>query len=203
MKKGLMLVVFFICTSLAVSAQGFYFDVGLGLGKAWTVIDGHNIVDELKSNGAAGVNEVAVDLGLKAGYGPFGNIPLYVAGELGGIGHRIVDDLNYLQFNSYIIGSGVIFYPIPLIQLGLSLGYSFVANQTDIPYFLMYDSKGGFAWNISAAVDLGRKKHGCLIGLKYFYANNTLEVSNAHEKSSMIGVFVKYAYRKKAPSLFK
>jgi hypothetical protein len=52
------------------------------------------------------------------------------------------------------------------------------------------------------AVDLGKGNHGCLIGLKYFNANNTLKTSNADEKASMIGIFIKYAYRKKAPSLF-
>jgi hypothetical protein len=193
MKKGLFGVALFVCGSLALSAQGFYFDIGLGFGKAWTVVNGYDIVKELKSDGT-NINESAVDLGLKAGYGPFGNIPLYVVGELGGIGHRIYDSSNYIQFNSYIIGPGVIFYPIPLVQLGLSIGYSYVGNQTDIPYYTMYNSKNGFAWNISAAVDLGKGNHGCLIGIKYFNANNKLEISNADEKSSLIGIFIKYIY---------
>ena len=196
MKKYIILMVFFVSVSFAVSAQGFYFDIGFGLGKAWTKVDGYDMVDELKSAGIS-VREVAVDLGLKAGYGPFGNIPLYVIGELGGIGHRIYDSSNYIQFNSYIFGPGIIFYPIPLIQLGLSLGLSFTGNQTDIPLMYMYDSKGGFAWNISAAVDLGSRNHGCLLGIKYFSANNKLETSNADENASMITFFVKYTYRRK------
>jgi hypothetical protein len=200
MKKAIVLGTLFVMFSIPVSAQGFYFDIGLGLGKGWTKVNGVDMVDKFKSAGVS-VDETAVDIGLKAGYGPFGQIPLYVIGELGGIGHRIENSSNYMQFNSYIIGPGVIFYPIPLVQLGLSIGYSEVANETDLPE-KMYDSKGGFAWNISAAVDLGKRNHGCLIGLKYFYANNTLEVSSADEKASMIGIFVKYTYRKKAPSLF-
>jgi hypothetical protein len=200
MKKVVVFVILLVLISFSVSAQGFYFDIGLGFGKGWTEVEGVDMVDALKDGGVS-VDEIAADIGLKAGYGPFGNIPLYVLGELAGIGHRIYDSSNYIQFNSYIIGPGVIFYPIPLIQLGLSVGYSFVANQTDMP-MNMYDSKGGFAWNISAAVDLGKGNHGCLIGLKYFNANNTLEISNADEKASMVGIFIKYAYRKKAPSLF-
>jgi len=197
MKKSLILVVFFICTSLAVSAQGFYFDIGLGFGKAWTIVDGDDFVKELKSAGAD-FHEMAIDLSLKAGYGPFGTIPLYVVGEVGGIGHRIYDSSDYIQFNSYIIGPGVIFYLIHLIQLASSIGYSFVANQNNMAELgEMYKSKYGFAWNISAAIDLGKRNHGCLIGVKYFYTNNTLEVSNAVEQASMIGIFVKYAYRKK------
>jgi hypothetical protein len=201
MKRAIVFGIFLIVTSLSVSAQGFYFDIGLGIGKGWTEIEGNDVVKAFEDAGVS-LDEIAIDIGLKAGYGPFGNIPLYVVGELAGMGHRIYDSDNYLQFNSYIIGPGVIFYPIPLIQLGLSLGYSFVSNQTDIPNYGMYDSKGGFAWNISAAIDLGKGNHGCLIGIKYFNANNTLETSNADEKASMIGIFVKYTYRKKAQSLF-
>jgi hypothetical protein len=201
MKRVIILVGFFLIVSLSVSAQGFYLDLGLGIGKGWTKVNEIDSVDVFEDAGIS-VSELAIDIGLKAGYGPFGNIPLYVVGELAGMGHRIWDDSSddYIQFNSYIIGPGVIFYPIPLIQLGLSLGYSFVSNQTNLPGSA-YDSKGGFAWDISAAVDLGKGNHGCLIGLKYFNAHNTLETSNAKEISSMLGIFVKYAYRKKVPSL--
>jgi hypothetical protein len=197
MKRFIILGIFSVITALSVSAQGFYFDIGMGLGKGWTVIDGHDVVDLVGGD----IDEVAVDIGLKAGYGPFGNKPLYVVGEFAGMGHRISDDFNYIQFNSYIIGPGVIFYPIPLIQLGLSMGYSFISNQTDLP-MTMYDGKGGFAWDVSAAIDLGRRNHGFVIGLKYFAAYNTLKTSNVDENSSMLGVFIKYAYRRKAPSLF-
>ena len=202
MKKALILAVFLICASLAVSAQGLYLDVGIGFGKAWTVFDGDDVVDELGSD----VHAIAIDLGLKAGYGPFGKIPLYVVGELGGMGHRIYKNLDYIQFNSYIIGPGVIFYPIPLIQLGLSMGYSYVSNQSNLSSLdeiYGYNSKGGFAYNISAAVDLGfLGNHGTLIGIKYFNAINTLEVLDASEKSSMISIFVRYTHRKKPPLLF-
>ena len=197
MKKGIILALFIGFVTLTVSAQGFYFDIGLGLGKGWIKINGNEV-----NNLGSGVSEIAVDIGLKAGYGPFGAIPIYIVGELGGIGHRFFDSYNYIQFNSYIIGPGILFYPIPLIQLGLSFGYSFISNQTDIPGFEFYDGKGGFAWNISAAFDLGKGNHGCLIGIKYFNANNTLETSNAKENASMVGVFVKYTFRHKAPSLF-
>jgi hypothetical protein len=198
MKKIIALLMFSLVVSFSAFAQGFYFDIGLGIGKGWTQADGNDMVSDLKNAGVS-VKELAVDIGLKAGCGPFGKIPLYVVGEIGGMGHRIYDSSNYMQFNSFIIGPGVIFYPIPLIQLGASIGFSFVKNQTDLPLDIL-DSKGGFAWNISAAIDVGSKNHGCLVGLKYFNANNTLEITNAKEKASMIGVFVKYTYRKKAAS---
>jgi len=199
MRKWVVLAFVFCFVSLTTYAQGFYFDVGLGLGKGWTKVDGYDMVDGLKSAGVS-VSELAFELGLKAGYGPFGNIPLYVVGEFGGFGHRIYDSTGYLQFNSYIIGPGVIFYPVSLIQLGLSMGYSFTSNQTDIPGLSIDNSKGGFAWNISAALDFGKKNNGCLLGVKYFNANNKLKTSNVDEKASMFGIFIKYAYRNKVPS---
>ena len=196
MKKIIILLALVFSISFAVSAQGFYFDVGLGFGKGWTILDGKDVAKEMKS-GTSGVSEIGVDFGLKMGYGPIAGIPIYVVGEAAGIGHRIYDSYNYIQFNSYLIGPGVLFYPIPLLQLGSSFGYSTMAPVTDVPGTKFYDSKGGFAWNVSAAVDLGQKNHGLLLGLKYFYSQNTYKVSNAKEKDSFLGIFVKYAYRHK------
>jgi len=199
MKKMIFFISFLVVVTVTISAQGFYFDIGLGLGKAWTKVDGNDIADELKSAGAD-VSETAVDLGLKAGYGPFGKIPIYLVGESSAIGHRIYDDDNYIQFNSYLIGPGILFYPIPFFQLGFSLGYSYVANVTDIPGYKMRSSKEGFAWNVSAAVDLGSGNHGCLIGIRYFSAENKIKTTNVKQNSSLISIFVKYAYRRKVSS---
>jgi hypothetical protein len=177
---------------LSASAQGFYFDTGIGIGKAWTVVDGDDMSDTLDPD-----TEIGVDFGLKAGYGPIANIPLYIAGTIGGMGHRLAASSDYIQFNSYIIGPSVIFYPIPLIQLAGSIGYSFTANQTSLP-LTMYGSKGGFAGDISIALDFGRGRSGCLLGLKYFGAVNTLQTSEVNQNSSGLFVFARYAYRHKA-----
>ncbi|MHC6203016.1 hypothetical protein ACYULU_07465 [Breznakiellaceae bacterium SP9] len=184
MKKIILTSAFLLTISFVTVAQGFYFDTGLGVGKACTKLDGYDIVDELKSEGLS-VDEIAVDFGLKAGFGPFDTIPLYVVGEIGGIGHRL--DLNlsgyrvgYMQFSSVMVGGGLIFYPIPLIQLGFSVGRSEVDFTTDISAMMdepLPESKRGFAWNVSAAVDLGSGNHGCLIGVRYFYANNAFEIT--------------------------
>ena len=201
MKKKLILVVFFVCIPFAVFAQGFYFDGGIGFGKAWTKFDGDDFAKNLKDAGFK-VDEMAVDFSLKFGYGPLGGMPLYFVGELGGVGHQIKVGPESIQFNSYLIGPGVVYYVTPLIQLGCSLGYSFVDNTSNIG-LEMYDSKSGFAWNISGAVDLGQGNHGCLIGLKYYWSSNKLETSNAIQKESMISVFVKYRYYSESPMLFE
>jgi hypothetical protein len=205
MKKSLMLAVFFVCAALAVSAQEVYFDIGLGLGKGWTKIDEKNVIDIMTGIGYD-VDEMAADFGLKIGCGPFGSLPIYIVADLGGIGHRLDTTLmnqgNYYQFNSYIVGPGVLFYPIPLIQLGLSLGYSFALYETDYNGGARNRSKGGFAWNVSAAVDLGSGEHGCLIGVKYFYAYNTLIITNEKLQASFLGIFVRYTFRQKPQSFF-
>ncbi|MCL2722708.1 MAG: hypothetical protein FWD47_15370 [Treponema sp.] len=175
-----------------VWAQGIYFDAGLGVGSATTKMDGTNF----SKLAGPGVSDVATELGLKIGYGPVADKPLYIVGETGGIGHRFDDGSDYIQFNSYLIGPGVIYYPIPLVQLGFSVGLSWIANQTNMP-MLMFDSDGGYAYNFSAAVDLGNSNHGCLIGLKYTSTTNELQISRVSQKSSMIGLFVRYTYRKK------
>lgn len=194
MKK--ILIVSLLLTGLAfsVSAKGFYFDIGLGVGGGTTKIDDQDVGDLFNSSD---VINLAVDLGLKAGYGPFGDIPLYVVGELGGVGHRFQDSYNYIQINSYIIGAGVVFYPIRLIQLAGTIGYSNIVNRTDVPGVIFYDGKGGIAWDVSAAVDFGKRNHGFLLGLRYFGASNTIEVSNAKQISNVFTVFVKYAFRHK------
>jgi hypothetical protein len=183
-KGGAILVVLFVCASVTVSAQVSYFDIGYGLGKVWSTINGYDI--------ARDNNGIAVDLGLKAGYGPFGNIPLYVVGEYGGFVHR------YYTFNfgsidnlELMFGPGVIFYPVPLIQLGSSLGFSYSFSDGG--------SGVGFAWNVSAAADFGKSNHGFLIGIKFFNAHNSIK-SNVYEQTSAVGFFLRLAYRRKAPS---
>jgi hypothetical protein len=194
MKRMVLAGVISTLFSLSVSAQGFYFDVGLGVGQAWTEIDG---VDFAKVSKDAGVNltEIGIDMGLKAGYGPVGSLPLYVIGEIGGIGHRMDDGVNYFQFNSYLIGPGLIFYPVSLIQLAGSIGFSYTSNQSSLER--MYDSKGGYAGNVSIAFDLGKNNHGCLLGIRYFSAVNELENTGAEQKQSGLSIFIKYAYRHK------
>jgi hypothetical protein len=201
MKKIFVFGLLLFGLAFSVFAQGFYFDAGLGIGKAWTKVNDIDFADALSSEGIK-FSEIGAELGLKAGYGPFGTVPVYVVGELAGMGHRFTVEDSYIQLNSYLIGPGVIYYPIPLIQLSAGLGFSFAVDQSNIANYESHKSKGGFAWNIAAAVDLGKRNHGCLLGLKFFNAINELQVSNELENTSMISVFVKYTYRHKVSSSF-
>ena len=192
-----MAVLVLCFVSLAVSAQGVYFDIGVGIGPGWTTLDGDDITDFL-----GGSTDVAVELGLKAGYGPVGNLPLYGVVEFCGMGHRIdASDFDYwFQINSYMIGPGIVVYPIPLLQLGLGLGLSFISS-VDSENSSSDTSKGGFAWNISAAIDIGSGDHGLLLGVKFFNAINTLD--NSYEpvlNSAILSFFARYAFRTKEQS---
>ena len=193
MRKIIGFVVFFGIVSFSVSAQGFYFDIGIGVGGAWTRIDGNDASDFF---GGGNVREIGVDLGIKAGFGPIANMPLYIVGAIGGVGHRFDDGSNFIQFNSYLIGPGVIFYPIPLVQLAGTIGFSFLANDTDLPGVVMFGNDGpGFAGDLSVALDFGRGLHGVLVGARYFFAVNTLEVSGVRQNTSVLTIFVRYAFR--------
>ena len=191
MRKNLIIGTLLFVLPVLIFAQGLYFDIGFGLGSATTEIDGVDVSDVM-----SGSDETAVDIGFKLGYGPIAGAPVYLAGTVEGIGHRFYDASNYIQYNSYLIGPSVIFYPVPLIQIAGSIGYSFVANDTDLG-FIMDDSKSGYAYDISAALDIGAGKNGFLLGVKYFSATNTLETLEVDEVSTMLGFFIKYAYRHK------
>ncbi|MDC7242339.1 MAG: hypothetical protein PQJ50_18440 [Spirochaetales bacterium] len=195
MKKTVFLILMILVMTGSVWAQSLYFDIGIGVGMATTKLNDVDIMD-----GSTGVNELGIDLSLKLGWGPIMGIPIYVVGEIGGIGHRIYDDYNYLQFNSYLLGPGIVFYPVSFLQVAGSFGWSFLANDTDYTGVYLYDSKSGYAWNISAALDLGGGNHGLLIGGKYTMAVNTIEISEAEQKQSLISIFIKYAYRQKKSS---
>ena len=191
MKKYLVIVALLFVLPVLIFAQGLYFDIGLGLGSAVTELDGDDFAD-----GGFWDDETAVDIGFKLGFGPIAGAPLYIAGMVEGIGHRFYNDSSYIQFNSYLIGPSLIVYPVPLLQLAGSVGYSFIAIDSD-PEGAFEDSESGYAYDISAALDLGAGKHGILLGVKYFSATNTWETSKTEQVSTMFSLFIKYAYRHK------
>lgn len=192
MKRIISVFLFSSITICIMAAQGIYFDIGIGGGKAKTSFDNVDFSDSIGSS----VREVGVEVGLKVGYGPFESIPLYFVGEFSGIGHRLEDDFNYIQFNSYLLGPGIVYYPLKYLQIGGSIGISAVSNQTDLPITL-YESESGVAGNVYAAFDLGKHNHGCLLGLKYSGSSNKLKVSGVKQETSLISFFIKYAYRHK------
>lgn len=179
-------------SALGAQAQGLYFDIGAGAGAARTLIGSENV----RASFGSAVSDTGVELGIRLGFGPLESLPVYLAAELSGIGHRFQDTSNYLQFNSYMAGPSLFFYPADVLQIGGALGVSWVSNSTDFPA-TMYRSVGGFAGNIYAALDLGNDDHALLVGFRYSWANNTLEVSGARQENTLFSFFLKYAFRQR------
>jgi len=181
-------------------AQGLYLDVGGGIGSGTTKLSGLlGSKGELDVSDNASFDLALEAFSLKVGYGPFPiDIPIYVVGVIGGFAHQLKYSYGTAQYNSYLIGPGVVVYPIDMLQLGLSAGISWIANETISNSSITVNETGsGFAWEVSAAANLGSVKHACLLGIKYFSANNEWKSSKVEQKSSMIGIFVKYAFRTK------
>ncbi|GHV94738.1 hypothetical protein AGMMS50293_10580 [Spirochaetia bacterium] len=204
MKKILGFMVLMVLLSNVVFADGFTIQGQFGLGGGATKIDDIDI-----SSLFPGVDEVAIHFGVKAGYGPFGKIPLYVVLNLSGIGYRLYDSYNYLQFNSYMVGPGVLFYPHPIVQLGLSMGPSWISNKNDLGIVFFGNDGPGFAIDISAVLDIGyfwrstiAKNFGLLVGFDYFSATNTLENSGVKEVSNAFTFTTALSYRHPPRSLF-
>jgi hypothetical protein len=206
MKKVLVLSVLMVVLSTLGFADGFVIQGQFGIGGGTTKIDGTDVTSYF-----TGIDDLAINLGIKAGYGPFGKVPLYAVLNFSGIGHRLYDAYNYLQFNSYMVGPGVLFYPHPLVQIGLSMGPSWVSNDTDVPGYKIYGNDGlGFAIDVSAALDIGyfwrsssAKNFGLLVGADFFSATNKLEVSKVREVSNAFTFMMALSYRHPPKSLFK
>ena len=193
MKKLAIIGILLIVGLSFVNAQGLYFDVGIGVGGAWTRVDGENLASLYRSAGV-NVSQMGGEFGIKAGYGPIANMPLYLVGTFSTMLHIIYDRHDDVNLVSYILGPGVIYYPIPLIQLAGSVGYAFSRNNST--FAEMYRGTRGFGWDISAAVDLGPRNHGVLLGLRYAMAITTLEnVSRTRQNQSGLTVFARYTFR--------
>jgi hypothetical protein len=207
MKKPIFLCVFMFTVPLFMWAQGFYFDAGLNLGGSGSNYVYDHIYDEGELPFEEGkINFVKNNLQLKAGYGPFGNIPAYVVayGEIG------------IAWNPFTwgggitggIGTGVLFYPWRLLQLGASIGVNWMENSLPIDSwrgFLNFsgdridedyevDSSPGFAWSISAGFDFGKKNHGFLLGINYFGSINKFSYSYSVTESHSSGAIVDEPY---------
>ena len=187
----------------------FYWDGGIGLGLEKSTID-----DTTNYSGNKGVSML-----LKAGYGPFGNAPVYTVFDFNyliltstGLGD---DNNDIFSDMSIFAGFGILYYPIRLIQLGASLGwsgavYSYWENNNTSTFSQVYALSNGFGWNILAAFDFGLGDYGCLMGLQYSGAINKLDHSvydsasmfEGHSQtsklvSSNLWFVVKIAHRKK------
>jgi hypothetical protein len=193
MKKPVFVCLFFIIASLPVSAQ--YFDFEIGLGAGWEKLDYNQVNTEGTFPFLESDRSMRLDLGLKAGFGPLGNAPVYLVGE--GV-------FTIYSATNFFLGAGALFYPNPRIQLGASLGafwrvkdeYFIFPYIDDDRYYVLSDDfnadlNTGFAWNISFAVDvLGRD--GWTVGLKYSGFITNLNYSYSYDNLGKAPLYTEY-----------
>ncbi|MDC7222497.1 MAG: hypothetical protein PQJ60_02085 [Spirochaetales bacterium] len=192
MNKIITITLFSLFLTFSLTAQSFYFDIGGGLGQSTTTLDGEELSDYF---GSSSTDVYAMDVSTRIGYGPVAQLPLYVVAEVESIIHSVYIDGTTFDFTSYLIGPGVVFYPVPFIQMGASLGYSFTDNSSRD--YTMYDSRFGYAVNCSLAVEYSTIY---LLGLKYAYSSNTLDTLDIKQTSSQVTVFAKIVIRQKGIS---
>jgi hypothetical protein len=173
---------------------GFYFDAGMGYGMGRATEKYQDRYDNYNEQRSG----VGYDLGLKIGGGP----------SMVGYGLFFLCEVSWeislYTPISYLLGPGIVFYPARNLQLGASFGLS--------PLIVGYeDYYEGYAYNFSIAYDFFNRNHGLLLGMKFYntYGEATI-ISDDYGyydnrgdkiKTSTISVFVKYAYRKKRPSI--
>lgn len=214
-------MVLLVVLSISVFADGFIIQGQYGIGGAVTDINGKDFTSNFTD-----YYDFSHNLGLKAGYGPFGKVPLYAVFNFSLIGYRVYDDYKHIHYNSYMAGPGVLFYPHPLVQLGFSIGPSYIFNSTVITEtseLIAKDDGVGVAIDGSVAVDIGHflrstraKNFGLSIGIDVFstfstlkysgftlkYSGYTLKESGYKEISTSFTLYMALAYRHPPKSLF-
>ena len=205
MKKSILVILISFLLVVGAAAQGLYLDAGIGLGKATSTWADVDLLDVFTVE-----NDIGIELGAKVGFAPIRKVPLYIVLDVDGVGHRLnFKDSSYFQFNTVLIGPGVIFYPVDILQIGGSFGISnayVVDDDNDV--FDAY--KRGTAWNIYAALDLGGKGSGTLLGVKLQTSTNEIDLLDffgadffedgvvsavVEQKISLFSVFVRFAIR--------
>ena len=202
MKRYLMsfyIIFIFINTLFPNEEKRFYFDGGLGIGNASTTIGNKDVRDFMKNK-----SEFCAFMGIKLGYMPIEDLPLYVSLEYCGISHQFANQRDYIyhyyhygttvRFNSLLLAPGVIYYPYDFLQTSLSVGFAYTLNDTDSRYKEIFNGYG-YGANISVAYDFNSFSDSLLIGINYYYATHNLNEIHQSQVSSEIGVFIKYAMK--------
>ena len=170
----------------AVNSFAVYFNAGFGVGSASTAIDGDDF-DKRCEN----CSNIGVMLDFRVG----GQVSdrFWVAGVFECVGNRYSNSDAFIQFNSYLFGPSVIFYPVDHFHLSAALGMSWTANDTDARGLDLYDGTG-FAYSLTVGFDAG-EHNGPLVGLKIYGSSVELEHSKKDLSTTAIGLFVAFVHK--------
>lgn len=165
----------FLSAAMANAAdekRGFYLDVGLG---AANVSYGDDEVDDsLDQLDDMGFDRTTLSLDLAMGGAVLPN--LYVVGSITGFADRLDNDDEDLQLNTYLLGVGVRYYPLPSqkhLQLGVDVGLAKMAIDTSVDEYDGYTSDSGTGLKLSVAWDFDSTLRGpaFLLGVQYMAAS--------------------------------
>ena len=208
--KRFLLFILCVCAAISMSAQGLYIDAGGGFGMSSTNYSLEFIEDGWTeyTTGVLTNSGTGYDIGVKAGYGFFRGMPLYLVGDVfwtkesvyknlyhnNGFGGSIKGTID-IFVDHWFFGPGFVFYPVDNFQFAASIGLV----NTDITrkekierqhgdFVESYKEKEsnngiGYGFNLSSAVDFGGKS-GFLIGGKFSYLDNSVEFKTVEEDYS-------------------
>ena len=201
MKKAFLIIlfcfVFIFCASAARTK--FYFDAGIGFGNGKTSWNYYNLSKGFPPQ----LTDLGIEAGGKIGIAPKRKMPLFLVMDLDWTGHRFIDDYGeYIQYSSVLFGPGLVYYPKDSLQLAATAGIS-VASYKESWTDAKKSYEGGVGWSTSAALDIGGKKKGTLLGVKYLTTFNDIiywdDFEAAyfvyHQKNSVFSVFVRFVSR--------
>lgn len=199
MKKAVLVILFsFVFIFGAFAARtNFYFDAGLGLGKGKTTWGNYDLAD-------SEVKELGIEIGGKFGFAPVRKFPFFIVLDLDWAGHRFsYDDGDYEQFASMLFGPGLIFYPNSLLQLAATVGISEASYRNSWSDDTIY-YESGTGWSVSAAFDIGGRRSGALLGVKYMMGFNDIYFYDPEEaiyykvtqKNSVFSIFARFVLRR-------
>jgi hypothetical protein len=167
--------------------RGFYFDAGLGFGKASYDDTLDDLLDAFDDNGA---RRITLSLDLAAGGAVRQN--LYVVGSITGFGDRLSEDDEYLQLNTYLFAVGLRHYPLASqkhLQLGIDVGLSKAALQSSFADDASSDSGTGL--RLLAAYDIDSTLRGPTLQVGAQFLAARIEGTNYNALS----LFAKFAFK--------
>ena len=213
--KRLLIFNIFIFLISTISAKNVYFDIGLGVDIHSTDFMGMRLtmseyssesLPQYHSNTGSFINakigyfinnQIAVTLALQA---TDLGVTEYDVKWSESVSFRVREE----HFVTYL-GSGILYYPTPIIQLSATAVYSGFSRdvetrQNNKVYDTSFQYHGdhgesGFGFDISAAYDIRFDKLGVLLGARFFHTTD----SYFNSKDSLfdirsVGLFIKCRY---------
>jgi hypothetical protein len=182
----IVLGIVFALEFLPANAEAVYLDLRFGMGTGSASLDGTSIEKVLSDAGVKDYSFEADDFGFKVGVGPYFENSLYVVGEFEMIAQRYSFRSDWVQYDAYLIGPGIVYYPMDHLQLGATIGYAFGADgnsQGDLEV-----GGYGIGYSLSVAYDIQvYNSNAFLIGWKWTQAVVKRDVE-------MVGYELEYNY---------